>query len=185
MAELAKCFTVRNNGEYGSFYLREGVSGAGEHRHHWCELTCNTSFGTVGHYWSSMGGPAAWFLSKIGRDYLIGKLWGMAETVFVASKAMSDVRRMVLQDRRAGDLSREEARGRWEDLAGGADDEFEFRTLVHDNNWLSEIAYGGSSNFGEVTNPEAVGFVKHLWPEFLKQLQADAAEAAKEPACAT
>lgn len=186
MAELAKCFTVRNNGEYGAFYLREGVSGEGERKHHWCELTCNTSFGTVGHYWSSMGGPAAWFLSKIGRDYLIGKLWGMQSEVFDAYKAMDQLRTMVLTDRRSGDLDREEARARWESLEGDASGEFEFRELVDSTDWLHDIMYdGGGSNIGKMENPQAVGFVRELWPEFLKQLQADAAEAAKEPACAT
>jgi len=185
MAELAKCFIVRNAGEYGTFYLREGVKGEGDRRYHWCELTCNTSFGTVGHYWSSMGGPAAWFLDKINRDYLIGKLWGMQETVFNADKAMRQVRTMILQDRRAGDLSREEARARWNDIAGGADDEFEFHTLVHDNDWLSETVYGGGSSFGEVPNPQAVGFYRHLWPVFIEQLKADAAAPAKEEACTT
>lgn len=162
---------VRNNGEYGSFYLREGVECEGDRRRYWCELTCNTAFGVVGHHWSHMGKPAAQFLTKVGRDYVVDKLWGMESRIFDADKAMADVRRMILRDRRAGELDHQQARNRWESVEMGADNEFEFHSLVNETDWLHEVLYeGGFRDIGKVDNPQAVGFWKHLWPDFLAQL---------------
>lgn len=182
MADTAKCFIVRNAGEYGSFYLREGVEGDGEHQNYWCELTCNTSFGTVGYYWSSMGGPAAWFLNKIDNGYLIGKLWMGNSSVLDVDKALKQLRAEIIKERKAGDLTKENARDRWNDLSGCEDSELEFNVLVRNTDWLWSIMTEGGGNYGQTTNQQAIGFCRDLWPSFLEQLKADV-EASKEPTC--
>lgn len=181
MAELAKCFTVRNDGEYGAFYLREGVEGEGDRQSHWCELTCNTAFGVVGHYWGSMGGPAAWFFGKTNTGYLAGKLWGLEATVFDVDVAVKELCKLVIKERRSGDLTSEEAREYWDALDCSFEHEHEFKAMAYDIEWMRESLIG--SSIGQVDNLQAVGFFRDLWPEFVKQLQADA-EAAKEPVCA-
>lgn len=179
MAESAKCFIVRNSGEYGSFYLREGVTGEGDRKSHWCELTCNTAFGVVGHYWGSMGVPAARFLSEVNKSYLIDKLWGMEATVFDVDEAVKGMCKLVIKERRSGDLTSKEAREYWDALNCSFDNEHEFNAMAYDIEWMRESLIG--SSIGLVDNPQAVGFFRHLWPEFLKQLQANAGESVVAP----
>ena len=171
--DQVRCIRLNINGEWGSFYLREGVSGEGERQNHWCELTCNTSFGTVGYYWGSMGRPAARFLAKIDRGYALNKLWGADAHVFDAKVAMDQARAVILSKRKAGDLSSEQARDRWDDLADHRPtDEFEFREMVYTTEWLYAYLCDGHGPIGQVANPQAIGFWEELWPAFIAELVA-------------
>lgn len=171
--DQVRCIRLNINGEWGSFHLREGVSGEGERQNHWCELTCNTSFGTVGYYWGSMGRPAARFLAKIDRGYALNKLWGADAHVFDADVAMAQARAVILSKRKAGDLSSEQARDRWDDLADHRPtDEFEFREMVYTTDWLYAYLCDGHGPIGQVANPQAIGFWEELWPAFIAELVA-------------
>lgn len=175
-SDQVRCIRLSVNGEWGSFYLREGVSGQGDRQSHWCELTCNTSYGVVGYCWSSMGMPAARFLAKISRGYALGKLWGLQSKVFDGTQAMVEARQLVLRERRNGDLSQEESRNRWDSLEGQEpSNEYEFRELVHDTPWLYTHLCEGGDPIGEVPNPQAVGFWEKLWPAFIAELSTSAA----------
>ena len=173
--QQVRCIRLNVNGEWGTFYLREGVSGEGDRLIHWCELTCNTSFGVVGHYWGSMGMPAARFLAKISRDYALDKLWGLESQVFDGRQAILEARQLVLRKRRDGDLSQEESRNRWDSLEDlEPSSEFEFRDLVHDTPWLYKHLCEGGGPIGEVPNPQAVGFWEKLWPAFIAEVSVGA-----------
>ena len=68
--------TVRNEGEYGVFFVREGKRGEGADTRHYCELTIQSSFGNVGYYWNHMGSSACVFFSDADKHYFLGKLFG-------------------------------------------------------------------------------------------------------------
>jgi len=170
---------VRNHHESGSFYLREGVEGEGDRKHYWCELTCNTSFGIVGHYWSSMGSPAARFLSKLNRGYLIGKLWGSEASVFCGDTAVAEAKAALLRERRDGDLSKEDAREAF-DVFWSVSTEFEWHQMVLDCEWLHRHLMDCGGPFGSVTNPQALGFWEELWPAFITELTAARPQGVKD-----
>lgn len=175
MADNVKFIRVHNVGEYGAFYLREGIASDGARPRHWCELTCNTSFGVVGHFWSHMGRPAAEFLSEVDSGYLIGKLWGMQAMVFDADAAMREVAALIADDREQGEITEDEARDRLNDLrnAEGIYTESDFEHYVSETDWLyRHIVEGGGGPFGKIQNPQATGFMRDLWPGFLAQLSA-------------
>lgn len=160
-------YVIRANGEWGTFYVREGVDDQG---HHWCELTCNTAFGCVGYHWGSMGRPAREFLAKVDKGYLLGKLWGVKTRVFDAAVAIEDAKRALLKERRALDIGKDEAREVYDELNTGCSTEFEWHLLIDGCEWL----YGrmvDSADFGMVPNPQAEGFWRELWPAFLTELQ--------------
>lgn len=115
--DQVRCIRLKLNGEWGSFYLRGGLSGEGGHQVHWCELTCYTSFGLVGHYWGGMGMPAVRFLAKINSDYALGKLWGMNIDVYCESTTRDDLKPHLLREQRDLNLTNDEARERWRELA--------------------------------------------------------------------
>ncbi|MBB3806371.1 hypothetical protein FHR51_002523 [Xanthomonas arboricola] len=175
MRETATCFSIAANGEHGRFYLTEGSEpdGRGGTRH-WCVLACHTTFGTVGHTWTSMGGPAAWFLAKIGRDYAINKLWCQHSQIFCGDKAVTDIRRQILDDRRQRELSHDDARERYDAFVDGIDNESQLGMLVEREAWLYDmLVHGGGSQVGKVDNPQAIGFWKQLWPAFIAELTAE------------
>lgn len=174
--DSVRFISVRENGEWGSFFVRSGITTrADDNPHHWCELTANTSFGCVGHYWSHMGRPAPEFLAKIGKDYLIDKLWGLESEVFDGDQALTDARCLVLDDRRHDCLSREEARDRWDELANESwYGEADFIGFVYRCDWLYQHLVEGGGPIGKVPNPQAEGFWKYLWPGFIRQLGAEA-----------
>lgn len=161
-------YNIRRNGEWGTFYVRQGVGDQGKH---WCELTCNTSFGVVGHYWSHMGCPAGEFLADVSKGYLLVKLWGMNSTVFDPDKAIADAKRALFESRRSGELTEDEARDVYDELNAGSGDEHGWHLLVDRCDWLYRRMIDGAG-YGKVPNPQAEGFYRELWPAFIAELTA-------------
>lgn len=171
-----ECYEIRANGEWGTFFVRQGFIPKGEqstHDRYWCELTCNTSFGCVGYHWGHMGRPAAQFLATCNHDYVGTKLWGAAAQVFDGGAAMRDAFSFIIRDRRDGNIEKHEARERWDDLAQYSrhPEEHEFISLVHATDWLYEWAMDGGLN-DKTDNPQMVGFFRDLWPVFLAEMAA-------------
>lgn len=173
---------VRASGEYGLFLLREGrnaSSRTGHEPYYWCQLTINSGYGTVSHYWGAMAHPAARFLAGCDRGYLIGKLWGAESRVFCAREAIKDLRELVRQKRLDTYLNKEDARAAYDELdeLPLTDDATEFWTAVQDSTTLGDI-FNDPCNWpdGKIENPAATGLFKTLWPEFLQALAA-----AREP----
>lgn len=171
--KAAVCYEVRNEGEWGTFYVREGVRLkdpliGGEDRH-WVELSCHTAFGDVGHSWPNTGGDAQWFLSKLSEDYLLGKLWGAELQVFDLDDALVDAREHIRTARREGSISKDKAR----ELTQRFDpDEIitheQFQELIYCDSFLTELLW--EAGCGKVQNHQATGFWNKLWPEFIKGL---------------
>ncbi|HEL5026711.1 TPA: hypothetical protein UOA81_001902 [Stenotrophomonas maltophilia] len=163
---------VRADGEYGSFYVLEGNEkrADGDIRY-WCELTCNTSFGTVGYTWGNMGSPAAKFLSKVGRDYLLIKLWGTDHQVYDEEVARKGLVEIVLRNRRDGGWDREKARDAYDDIAASdlSSEGSYFAEVTSIRPVYAECLNGDPPSY-KSDNPQALGFWKYLWPRFLAEL---------------
>lgn len=165
---------VRANGEYGDFYLLEGSEPAADGRtRHWCQLTCNTAFGVVGHTWCSMGMPAARFLSKISKDYALDKLWALNTEVYDEDTARTNMQKYLVKRRREDGISSDRARELWDDLKT-EDLSFEhclIQFVYGDAFW--QDAFGSDTPRYKIRNPQAEGFWKTLWPSFLAGLKAN------------
>lgn len=175
--QQARCIRLNVNGEWGSIFLREGIGGEGERQYHWCELTCNTSFGVVGHYWGSMGMPAARFLAKISRDYALDKLWGLNTDVYCESTTRDNLKAHLLQERRSltSDLSRDTARQLWDELTDAdLDNEHSHIVFVYGDDYWSEVYASGCGPKSTIRNPQAEGFWERLWPAFIAELSTGA-----------
>lgn len=163
---------VRADGEYGSFYVLEGgeKNPDGTTRY-WCELTCNTTFGVVGHTWGHMGRPAAQFFLKTSADYLLNKLWGQDLQVYDESTARRSLKELLLRDRRDEDLSHSRARELWDDLVDAdLDSEHAHIQFVYGCDYWTEVFTSGNGPEYTHRNPQASGFWKYLWPGFLAEL---------------
>ncbi|GEM_PF-769829 len=167
--------------EHGTFFVVEGCEQSSNGAtHYWAQLTCNTPFGMVGTFFGSMGAPAAEFLRRCNKGYILGRLWGLQTKVYDGAVAERELRKLILRDRYAVNLTAEKARELW-DAVEGADFEEEhgFRTLVYDNaHFYQQFSEGGCIDY-KVPNPQAEGFWELLWPGFLAVLAQRAETAAK------
>ena len=168
----ALCITVRNEGEYGAFFVREGKRGEGADTRHYCELTIQSSFGNVGYYWNHMGSPACVFFSDADKHYFLGKLFGTSAYIFDAYRTEMELRRLLLEDRRRGEFTKERAR----DIHDALRDLGSFETLVRfcdaycEYEDLLQWCTVGDIPFCNTLNPQAVGLWEKLWPEFIQAL---------------
>ena len=158
--------------EHGTFFVVEGCEQQGNsNTRYWAQLTCNTPFGVVGTFFGSMGAPAARFLRRCGKGYILGRLWGLETEVYNGDVAKANLIRWVLQQRRRVEITNEEARELLDAIdCADFDSEHGFQSLVYGNrNFYQAFSEGGGSDY-KVPNPQAEGFWELLWPGFLAEL---------------
>lgn len=183
--------TLHNQGEFGTFYLREGKT----HDYFWAELVIYSSFGCVGHYWSSMGMPALQFFEKIDRDYLMGKLFGSKSRVFDQDATIKEIKLKLFRQMRDGSFPYDELEPRdlYDELVAmpqcNTEQEFgewfqnslNVRTDVHElSEWLQPYDIPWQTRI----NGQAEGLWQILWPLFIEKLKEFQNQKASIPALA-
>lgn len=164
----AVCIDVLKDGEWGTFFYRERIvlRDGKEPRHSatWC---CYSSFGTFGHSWYDMGEPLAAFIAGMDDDYLLSKI---SKKVTSGDKAIDHVRRLILEQRREGDISKDVAREAYEAVT-------DIECDGHSPEGTCEQLYASREiekinidwcdlNCQEWDN-SAVMFVRKVWPSFV------------------
>lgn len=94
--DSTKRYMVRlEHGGWGEFFVHEAEreSGAKSYSASW---TCNSSYGTYGHYWNSMGAPFADFIRGVDSYYLLGKV---AQTRFAPDAFIKAMKRAIFISR--------------------------------------------------------------------------------------
>lgn len=165
---------VRNEGEYGAFFVRAGLRmRSPSERQYLCELTIQSSFGNVGHFWTHMGEPADKFFASVEKSYLVGKLFGEHAYEFDSEATERALKKMLLRDRREREVDSDLAREIWNDiqdmgmyhhLEAFCDAYTEFPVMLEWTN-VGDIPY--QQRF----TAQATGFWEKLWPEFVTALQ--------------
>ncbi len=160
---------VRADGEWGTFFVRESdVVKRADHQgfNASAEWTADTSFGVFGHYWSSMGQPFGLFIAGVDEHYLLGKV---GHQVIDDKLVISGVKRLVREYRKAKSINAETAREAFEaidSLAYGLSGE----VLCHELYQASELSFICDWDVETRTyDGQSMGFVKKLWPLFVKQ----------------
>lgn len=193
----ALCITVRQGGEYGAFYLREGRSRRDSDRadYHYAELSIFSSFGNVGYYWGAMGCEAHKFFDRGDEsDYILGKLFGGDYYQFDADETILNLKRRLFRDRRQWDIGPDDARRVYDALRTisrncTTAEEFYEQMSDYSEDFQSEdeknaqalcewAGHPSDIDWGRRVNPQAAGLWK-LWPEFVAALKAEAEEKAK------
>lgn len=133
-----------------------------------------SDYGNYGFWWGAAGDCFRSFLCRLEPDYLCGKL--APETVYYGQETEKNIRRRILEWRRDGSLSRDDARREW-DLIGEVDiDRLEGFTLWYQDTRLpdaSELAEYGHSK-------QALAFCEVAWPVLCAALRAELAAEAKQ-----
>lgn len=134
-----------------------------------------STFGNYVYRWTSIGSRTLkQFLAGLDRDYFMEKTRGRAWKEFDLDATIADIKRHVLELRRAGDLTADQARAAWEDI-GDLDDgpvsDGMFMERVYRSTALWAV-YGGDFYDLTIETPklECAGFWRVIWPAFLEQI---------------
>lgn len=173
-----KRFVVRNNGEAATIYIEQGKRKSGdiENVNNWGEITINSSFGCYGHYFGHLGSRTFKdFLTNCEPSYLIYKLSGRAGEVFDAKATVKELTKLLLEHRKTGEVSREDARQAYDAVLDQRmqDDANLFWMRLHEE--LPESFTVDDLELYRLEQakvaPQIDGFFRELWPQFIEQLK--------------
>lgn len=169
MNGILRHFVVREDGEWGEFFVHERPPvRSRDSTQYAATFTCYSSFGVYGHHWFDMGSPFVEFIADISADYLISKIGG--ERRPSSQLICSGIRKQILDRRYAGLIDRDNARDAW-DFVSECEGEYS-------DDEIGGAIYRGLSieiDFEFTTteySPASKQFVKKLWPLFVSQLRA-------------
>jgi hypothetical protein len=129
-------------------------------------LACVTDYGNYAYKWSSIG-PRDFraFLCGCDAGYLIGKLDPSKH--YDGDATGKQIRRTILEDRRADGLSCDQARDEWDLICDSdLDSEMGF------GDWIRRTSYSDAYDFAVYTSSASVQmFCERLWPRLVAQLK--------------
>ena len=185
-----ECYEVRDgkpHGEWANITLHCWDRKIWDDSTYYCgEITIQSSFGTWGYIWTACSKPFKEFLCDIEFDYAFGKFMGASLSKFDGEGSMRGLRAKVIEHRRHGWISKEDARAIWESLA-----ECEEEATCSENDWVHALSSAGSDLhddghteaakmleepwelFIHKPQPCAVNFWRELWPLFIDALKAE------------
>lgn len=86
------------------------------------EILIHSSFGSWANSWSHMGVPMDRFLMTADRGYCAEKFMGAKAYVFDGEKTVRNLRSSLLEHRRIGDITKDDARAIWDFVDDHADE---------------------------------------------------------------
>lgn len=170
---------VVNGYDAAHIFTDEGQSGDD----HWGVIAITSSFGSVGHYFGSIGPRPFWdFLLGCEWGYLANKLWGLEARQFDFDASVKAIKLRVIERRRRDDITKEEARDCWDEIEGlesGQDEGFFSGQIYYDCEAICKHVdiYEGDI-FAKVDNPQCIGFRDDIWVHFCAWLRAEKAKVA-------
>lgn len=181
-----ECYEVRANGEWANISLgrwdRPTRGDAADAYYYGGELAIRSSFGTWGYTWTACAVPFKRFLTGIDFEYAFLKLMGDRLNLFDGTATLKQIQRDIIYRRRHDELSAGEARDVWDAVLWEAE-----RIESGDQSAFGYAMWDVAATIGRHPmadyfndpagwptrtrhNPQAVGFWRDLWPEFVSAL---------------
>lgn len=139
----------------------------GDDPHYAATFMAYSSYGTYGHYWSSMGCPFGEFAARTGKDYLLSKLSTSRPDLFQYTTA---IRRMIKTNVDSGGVSETEAKRCRKILNREEDRCIDPNTIIYNlcnNMTLVKNIPGFEGISCEFYPHDAINFVDKIWPAFV------------------
>lgn len=159
---ITEVYTVHNGSEYGVFVLVM--------REHYNMLAIDSSFGGFVNAWTHIG-EGTHFHQFLGRQtdpsYLGKKFVTDDENPIDWEKTTTNIQDVIVQMRKAGECTAEEARDAWPESLFTC--EYDYANWDRDQSLLGESA----REIVTMLSPrkrEFLGMWEHLWPKFVDQL---------------
>lgn len=189
-----ECYEIRNAGEWANIMLacwdRPEMTGSGMSIVYGGEIAIHSSFGSWAYTWTACAVPFKRFLCGIEFDYAFGKFMGVALDRFDGDATLKQIKREILRQRRRTDLTATEAASVWdavmdedERITGNDATACGYAMMaigdaLHQNHPMREY-FIDPCGWPAITrpDPQAVGFWRDIWPEFVDALRAETREA--------
>lgn len=133
-----------------------------------------SSFGSYGHYWSHCGEDPRKALARMDRSYAMEKLSGYDLYEPDTDKWSDEIRRRIIEARRADRLSQETARDCWEEMPAFVD-ELSDPTLIlnalYEHPLFAQV-FGDFEGMPSARRikPAHSGFWNEIWLPFIEQM---------------
>lgn len=132
-------------------------------------LSIMSDWGNYGYWWTHPGCEIRQFLCGIDDSYLLGKLCSGQRDVVDDQGTERAIKGRILDLRRRGVLSRDDARREWDHVSGCS---FDNDVGVHE--WYLGTELDDAYELPRYEkSPQAQAFVKHAWPLFVVALRRD------------
>lgn len=195
-----EAYTVRVNGEWASIVLRQFEAlGVDNQPRHIGEILIYSSYGSWGYQWGHLGEPFKQWLLDAERDYVAGKLLGSRAYQFDGEKSVNGLRQSLLEHRRTGDITKNDARSIWDWIEANeieltsSDREFvealyrcptdaDWKYTPPGDRWAEPQPERGARYFLDEPyerprtslNRDFANFWLRVWPTFIDHLKAEA-----------
>ncbi len=171
MSEIVERYLIRVGGEWAYIYVDE-ANGV---------FTSYSSFGNYAYQWRSIGGRTLKaFLSGLDFDYFMGKTRRDYRR-FDYDATVEGIKEYIVDGRRQGSLTKDEARAAWRDLEDISDENSSDR-FFDAFCWSKPLMHVYGSDICDIArerpDPDSRGFWQKIWPEFLKKIAVTAEAAA-------
>lgn len=128
-----------------------------------------TDYGNYAYKWSSFGDCFRTFLVGLenGQRYISGKI---SRKEYNGEATCKDIKECILEMRRNGSFTEEEARKEWQLIAenNGLETEVDF-TRFYDSTEIDDV----NELYGESYNNDAIAFVKEILPRLVKTIRTE------------
>lgn len=132
-----------------------------------------SDYGNYAYHWTHFGDDFKKFLAQLDWDYLYGKLMQLRDArVYDGSATLANIRNRIVELRREGQLTYDEAREEWT-LA--ADSEIDDHSSIGYALWYQQTNLPDANELYETRNDlQCEQFCQKVWPRFIELLKAGA-----------
>jgi len=128
-----------------------------------------SDYGNYAFYWSHAGDCSRTFLAKIGEDYMLSKLCGR-RSEYDGDRTLASVKEYIVDNRRDGGFSKEDARKEWDLLDEHSDLDSREQFYI----WVSNTSIGDAYEMAVYDYPsDALGFAEKVMPVLKAKLLAE------------
>lgn len=181
--DTAELYRIRSkSGEWATIALTDFETEGESGKRYGGEIMIQSTFGNFAYYWSHCGVPFKQSLQKMDFGYFMNKAYGPNYRVFDGSGTFRSILERVIDLRREGRLTKQEARDLF---LGFKESQEEAEASLHDFVRVvqevvellpaSKMRYFSEPWEYEVKehDPRLQGFWKEIWPEFIAQLASE------------
>jgi hypothetical protein len=179
LIENFKSYSVHKDGEWATICIRQTKNDYLENSYNGGEILIHSSYGSWGYSWGNIGSrDFREFLSKLDYHYFWGKLDEELGECFDDDGTIREIKRIILRDRRNGDIVAEEAREHFDEILSFE----EFQDSHKDSNafystmndcYRDLFSYLNNGDLVSITKKkqECDWFWKTLWSEFIEEMK--------------
>jgi hypothetical protein len=162
--EIVECYKIRHStGKYWADITIDAKEQTGR-------IQIASDFGSYQNYWGACGCNFKDFLAKLDIEYAAGKFG--ANKHFDSEKTLKNFKASVLEYRRNGDMSKENARDIFNEIKELEEYIYENEFYINLNNshalmrffdWCPHLSYS--------IHPQFINFWKYIWPVLLQEFE--------------